>query len=159
MNRIGLGYDIHRLKKGRKLVLGGVVIPFSKGLEGHSDADALLHAVCDALLGAAGLGDIGEHFPNTDPAYKGISSMVLLKNVAALLKKKKFVIGNVDSVVVAQEPRIQPFKDAMQQNISVALGIKRACVCVKATTPEKLGSLGHSEGIACWATALIKKGA
>jgi 2-C-methyl-D-erythritol 2,4-cyclodiphosphate synthase len=159
MNRIGIGYDIHRLKKGRKLVLGGVVIPFAKGLEGHSDADALLHAVCDALLGAAGLGDIGEHFPNSDPAYKGISSMILLKHVAALLKKKGFIAGNVDSVVVAQEPRIQPFKKAMEGNISAALGIRRARVCVKATTPEKLGPLGRSEGIACWATALIKKGA
>ncbi|MFA5100014.1 MAG: 2-C-methyl-D-erythritol 2,4-cyclodiphosphate synthase [Candidatus Omnitrophota bacterium] len=157
--RTGIGYDIHRLKKGRKLVLGGVVIPFVKGLEGHSDADCLLHAVCDALLGAAGLGDIGEHFPNTDPEYKGISSVVLLKKVCALLKKKKFVIGNIDSVVVAQEPRIQPFKDAMQRNICAALGVRASCVCVKATTPEKLGPLGRSEGIACWATALIKKGA
>jgi len=159
MNRIGIGYDIHRLKAGRKLVLGGVVIPFAKGLEGHSDADCLLHAVCDALLGAAGLGDIGEHFPNTDPAYKGISSVVLLKKVAALLKKNKFVIGNIDSVVVAQEPRIQPFKGTMEQNISASLGLRRSCVCVKATTPEKLGPLGQGKGIACWATALIKKGA
>jgi 2-C-methyl-D-erythritol 2,4-cyclodiphosphate synthase len=119
----------------------------------------LIHAVCDALLGAAGLGDIGAHFPDTDPAYKGISSEVLLKKVAGFLKKKRFVIGNIDSVVVAQEPRIQPFKDAMERNISLALGIRRTCVCVKATTPEKLGPLGRSEGIACWATALIKKGA
>jgi 2-C-methyl-D-erythritol 2,4-cyclodiphosphate synthase len=159
MNRTGIGYDIHRLRKGRKLVLGGVVIPFAKGLEGHSDADCLLHAVCDALLGAAGLGDIGEHFPNTDPAYKGISSVVLLKKTALLLKKNRFVIGNIDSVIVAQEPRIQPFKDAMQGNISAALGIRRSCVCVKATTPEKIGPLGQGKGIACWATALIKKGA
>ena len=159
MIRTGIGYDIHRFKKGRKLVLGGVHIPFAKGLDGHSDADCLLHAVCDALLGAAGLGDIGEHFPNTDPAYKGISSIVLLRKVRDLLNKKGFRIGNVDSVIVAQEPHLQKFKDDMAGNIGAALGIKKTCVCVKATTPEKLGSLGQSRGIACWATVLIKKGA
>jgi 2-C-methyl-D-erythritol 2,4-cyclodiphosphate synthase len=159
MNRTGIGFDIHRLKAGRKLILGGVHIPFAKGLDGHSDADCLLHAVCDALLGAAGLGDIGEHFPNTDPAYKGVSSMILLRAVRDLLKKNKFHIGNIDSIVVAQEPKIQPYKDAMAGNISAALGIRRSCVCVKATTPEKLGPLGKAEGIACWATASITKGA
>jgi 2-C-methyl-D-erythritol 2,4-cyclodiphosphate synthase len=159
MNRTGIGYDIHRFKKERPLILGGVKIPFAKGLDGHSDADCLVHAVCDALLGAAGLGDIGEHFPNTEQAYKGISSIVLLRRVRDMLKKKGFRIGNVDSVIVAQEPRIQPFKHAMAVNISGALGLRQSCVCVKATTPEKIGSLGRSLGIACWATVLIKKGA
>jgi 2-C-methyl-D-erythritol 2,4-cyclodiphosphate synthase len=159
MDRIGIGYDIHRLKKGRKLVLGGVVIPFAKGLEGHSDADCLLHAISDALLGAAGLSDIGVYFPNTDKSYKNISSLMLLKKVKDLLRKKRFVIGNIDSVIVAQEPVLQPFNQAMRQNISSCLGIRPSCVCVKATTPEKLGPLGQGKGIACWATAIIKKGA
>ncbi len=158
MPRTGIGYDIHRFVKGRLLVLGGVNIPFEKGLDGHSDADCLLHAVCDALLGAAGLGDIGEHFPDTDPAYKGISSMVLLKRTAGLLKKKGFKVENVDSVVIAQEPKIQRFKEDMRANISSALGIGRGSVCVKATTPERLGDLGRGKGIACWAVASIKKG-
>jgi 2-C-methyl-D-erythritol 4-phosphate cytidylyltransferase/2-C-methyl-D-erythritol 2,4-cyclodiphosphate synthase len=158
-DKAGIGYDIHRLKKGRRLVLGGVLIPFDKGLEGHSDADCLIHAVCDALLGAAGLGDIGMHFPNTDPAYKGIASSVLLGRAAVMLKKNGFSVSNIDSVIVAQEPHLQMFKGAMAANISAALNIPVSCVCVKATTPERLGSLGASKGIACWASALITKGA
>lgn len=159
MNRTGIGYDIHRLTKGRKLVLGGVVIPYPRGLAGHSDADCLLHAVCDALLGAAGLGDIGEYFPNTDPELKGISSTILLGRVRQVLELKGFRIGNIDSVIVCQEPHLAHYKQAMAKNIATALGIRVSCVCVKATTPEKLGPLGQSKGIACWATALITKGA
>jgi len=159
MIRAGIGYDIHKLVRGRPLVLGGVTIPFAKGLQGHSDADCLLHAICDALLGAAALGDIGEHFPNTDRAYKNISSVVLLKRTGAILKKNRFVIENIDSVVIAQEPKICKFKEDMRKTISGALGLSLPQVCVKATTPEKIGSLGQGKGIACWATAVIKKGA
>ncbi|HNQ50547.1 MAG TPA: 2-C-methyl-D-erythritol 2,4-cyclodiphosphate synthase [Candidatus Omnitrophota bacterium] len=158
MNKVGIGYDIHRFKKGRKLILGGKIVPFSRGLDGHSDADCLLHAVCDALLGAAGMGDIGEHFPDTDPAYKGISSMELLRAVRARLRKKGFRIGNIDSVIICQEPRLGGHKKDMARNIAAALGIPVSCVGVKATTPERLGPLGRSQGIACWATALIMKG-
>ncbi|MDD4940658.1 MAG: 2-C-methyl-D-erythritol 2,4-cyclodiphosphate synthase [Candidatus Omnitrophica bacterium] len=158
MNKVGIGYDIHRYKKGRKLILGGKIVPFARGLDGHSDADCLLHAVCDALLGAAGMGDIGEHFPDTDPAYKGISSMELVRAVRALLRRKGFRIGNIDSVIVCQEPRLGGHKKDMARNIAAALGIPVSCVGVKATTPERLGPLGRSQGIACWATALIMKG-
>ncbi|MCU0650764.1 MAG: 2-C-methyl-D-erythritol 2,4-cyclodiphosphate synthase [Candidatus Omnitrophica bacterium] len=159
MQRIGIGYDIHRFRKARKLVLGGVIIPYDKGLDGHSDADCLIHAVCDALLGAAGLPDIGVQFPNTDIAFKNISSTVLLKKVKELLAKNRYAIGNVDTVIVAQEPKVAPYTRAMKANISKALGIGLSCVCVKATTPEGLGPLGAKKGIACWATAIIKKGA
>lgn len=158
MNRVGIGYDIHRYTKGRTLILGGKIVPFARGLDGHSDADCLLHAVCDALLGAAGMGDIGEHFSDTDPAYKGISSMELLRAVRALLGKKRFSIGNIDSVIICQEPRLGGHKKDMARNIAAALGIPVSCVNVKATTPERLGPLGRSQGIACWATALIMKG-
>jgi len=156
--RIGIGYDLHRLVEHRPLILGGVPIPHDRGLLGHSDADVVLHAVCDALLGAAGMGDIGEHFPDTDPAYKGISSMELLRAVRARLRKKGFRIGNIDSVIICQEPRLGGHKKDMARNIAAALGIPVSCVGVKATTPERLGPLGRSQGIACWATALIMKG-
>jgi len=158
MSRVGIGYDIHRFKKGRKLILGGIEIPFCKGLQGHSDADCLLHAVCDALLGAAGLGDIGEHFPDTDAAYEGISSIALLERVCLLLKKQGFHIINIDSIIIAQAPLLGPYKAAMSRNIARVLKIHYSRVCVKATTPENLGPIGQSLGIACWASVSLKKG-
>ncbi len=154
--RVGIGYDIHRLVAGRKLFLGGVEVPFAKGLNGHSDADVLLHAVCDALLGAAGLGDIGEHFPNTDAKYKGISSVVLLKEVAALLKKNKQTIGNIDCVVIAEEPNLKLLKPKMKAKIAETLGLKIDCVNIKATTQEGVGFGSTKDAIAAYATAIIK---
>lgn len=153
--RIGIGYDIHRLVKGRKLVLGGVVIPFAKGLDGHSDADVLLHAICDALLGAAGLGDIGEHFPNNDKRFKGISSLVLLAQVKKLLDKKNFQVGNIDAVVLAEAPKITPFKPKMRAVIAKTLRISNDQINIKATTQEGLGF--DKKGIGAYATALIAK--
>lgn len=155
--RIGHGYDVHRLQKGRKLIIGGVEIPFDKGLLGHSDADVLLHAICDALLGAAALGDIGKHFPDTDEKYKDISSLVLLKNTAELLRQKGFKVANIDSTVVAQAPRFSPYIGKMVRNISGAVGIEETRVNVKATTEENLGFTGSGEGIAAYAVCLIKK--
>ncbi len=156
--RVGLGYDIHRLVKGRRLVLGGVAIPFSKGLEGHSDADVLLHALCDALLGAAGLGDIGEHFPNTDKRYKGISSVVLLREVKKFLDKKGFNIGNVDAVVLAEAPKLMAYKSKMRAMIAKTLKIANDQVNIKATTQEGLGfGAKGKEAIAAYATALIQR--
>ncbi len=151
--RVGLGYDIHRLIKGRKLILGGVAIPYSKGLLGHSDADVLLHAVCDALLGAAGLGDIGEHFPNTDGRYKNISSVILLSKVNALIKKQGFRIGNIDAVVLAEEPNLKLYKPKMRLVISKTLGMKENQVNIKATTQEGLGFGKTKDAIAAYATA------
>jgi 2-C-methyl-D-erythritol 2,4-cyclodiphosphate synthase len=155
--RIGYGVDFHRFKRGRRFILGGVDIPFSRGLDGHSDADALLHAVCDALLGAAGLDDIGSHFPDTDPDYKGISSLVLLRKTAALLKKNKCVILNIDTVILLQKPRIGPYRDRMRRNIAAAVSLPPDRVNVKATTTEKMGFIGKGEGIECRAVALVKK--
>ena len=157
--RIGHGYDVHRLEKGRKLIIGGVEIPFEKGLLGHSDADVLLHAICDALLGAAALGDIGKHFPDSDEKYKDVSSLVLLKNTAELLRQKGFKIVNIDSAVVAQAPKILPYIDKMVDNISDAIGIEKTRVNVKATTEEMLGFTGNGEGISAYAVCLIKKSA
>jgi 2-C-methyl-D-erythritol 2,4-cyclodiphosphate synthase len=155
MLRIGFGYDIHRLTTGRTLILGGVKIPFEKGLLGHSDADALLHAVCDALLGAAALGDIGKHFPDTDMQFKNISSLELLKRTIALLEQNGFTVGNIDSTLVLEKPKIFPYVDQMKQNISQATGIALNAISIKATTNEQLGSLGAGEGVAAYAIAMI----
>lgn len=153
--RIGHGYDVHKLVENRKLVIGGVVIPYEKVLLGHSDADVLLHAICDSLLGAAALGDIGKLFPDTDDKYKGIDSLVLLSNVANLLKENGYTVLNVDSTVIAQAPKLSPFIDKMRENISAALGISVGNVSVKATTEEGLGFSGRKEGIAAHAVSLI----
>ena len=154
--RIGIGYDIHRLVEGRKLVLGGVTIPFEKGLLGHSDADVLIHAVCDALLGAAGLGDIGLHFPDTDPKLKDISSMIILSKTYNFLKDKGFTIINLDSTIMAEKPKITPFRSTIQKNIARTIEIEPQCVNVKATTLETLGMMGKGEGIAALCIALIE---
>lgn len=154
--RIGLGYDVHRLVSGRKLILGGVEIPHNTGLLGHSDADVLLHAIMDALLGAAALGDIGKHFPDTDPAYQGADSLKLLACVNSLLQEHQFSIENIDSVIEAQQPKLAPYIDQMRQNISQTLEIPLSSVSVKATTTEKLGFVGKCEGIAAQAIVLLK---
>ena len=146
--RVGVGYDIHRLVEERKLFLGGVEIPYIKGLLGYSDGDVLLHALSDAILGGMGMGDIGVHFPNTDPQYKDISSLELLSRVAAIAASKKFVINNVDTVILAEEPKIYPFREKMVDAISGILGIKKDRVNIKATTNEGVGSLGKGEAIA-----------
>ena len=156
--RIGIGYDIHRLVEGRKLLLGGVEIPYIKGLFGHSDADVLIHAVCDALLGAAGCQDIGECFPDTDPEYQGISSTRLLENVLVLLKRKKYIINNLDAVVIAQEPTLAPFKQKIRENLALSLGVSVDSVNIKAKTNEGLGEIGEKEAIACYAVASLMKG-
>ena len=153
--RIGMGYDVHRLIEGRKLVMGGVEIPYEKGLLGHSDADVLLHAIMDALLGAAALGDIGKHFPDTDPAYKGVSSVKLLEHVGALLEENLFLIENIDATIIAQAPKMRPHIDAMRENIAQALGITVEQVNVKATTEEGLGFTGTGEGISAQAICLL----
>ncbi|ADL08831.1 2-C-methyl-D-erythritol 2,4-cyclodiphosphate synthase [Thermosediminibacter oceani] len=155
--RVGIGYDAHRLVEGRRLVLGGVVIPFEKGLLGHSDADVLVHAINDALLGAAALGDIGTHFPDTDPKYKDISSILLLKKVGELLKREGFGVVNIDSVICAEKPKLSPFIEKMRQNIAEALNIAKEKVSVKATTTEGMGFEGRGEGISAQAICLIKK--
>ena len=153
--RVGQGFDVHQLVAGRKLVIGGVEIAHDKGLLGHSDADVLLHAICDALLGAAALGDIGKHFPDSDPKYKGIDSRELLRHVAALLKERGFAASNVDATIVAQAPRMASYIPKMVENISADLAIAPGCVNVKATTTEKLGFTGRAEGIAAQAICLI----
>ncbi len=153
--RIGQGYDVHKLVEGRKLILGGVDIPYEKGLLGHSDADVLLHAIMDALLGAAALGDIGKHFPDNDASYKGISSIELLKKVSLLLKEKNYSIINVDSTIIAQKPKLASYIDDMRKNIAEALSIDIDKVSVKATTEEGLGFTGEGLGIASSAICLI----
>ena len=153
--RIGHGYDVHRLVEGRKLILGGVEIPFALGLDGHSDADVLLHAVSDALLGAAGLGDIGRHFPDTDPKYKGADSLLLLKTVGEKIAAAGYRISNVDVTMIAQKPKLKDHIPAMEQNIAAALGIDAGRVNVKATTEENLGFTGAMEGMACHAVCLL----
>ena len=137
--RVGTGYDVHRLAEGRKLVLGGVAIPYERGLAGHSDADVLLHAIMDALLGAAALGDIGRHFPDTDEAYRGISSMKLLSHVGRLLEQEGYVVGNIDATIIAQRPRLRPYIGQMEENVAKVLGISKGQVNIKATTEEGLG--------------------
>lgn len=153
--RVGMGYDVHRLIPDRDMIIGGVKIPFEKGLLGHSDADVLLHAVMDALLGAAALGDIGRHFPDTDPAYKGISSVLLLEKVRDLLESHGFSIGNIDATVIAQRPKMAPHIPQMKENMAKALGIPKDCINIKATTEEKLGFTGREEGIAAQAVCLL----
>lgn len=155
MMRIGQGYDVHALVAGRKLILGGVTIPHAKGLDGHSDADALIHAVCDACLGAAALGDIGKHFPDTEDQYKNIDSRVLLRRVREALDAAGWTVANVDATIIAQAPRLAPHIPAMVSNIAVDLGIAPATVNVKATTTERLGFIGHEEGIAAQAVVLL----
>ena len=153
--KVGQGFDVHPLVAGRRLVLGGVHIPFEKGLQGHSDADVLLHAICDALLGAAGLGDIGQHYPDSDPAFRGADSRALLRDVAGKLEALKLRVVNVDATVIAQAPRIAPYRARMVANIASDLAIAPAAVNVKATTTEQLGFLGRMEGIAAQAVVLI----
>ena len=154
--RVGHGYDVHRLTEGRRLILGGVDIPWEKGLLGHSDADVLTHAVMDALLGAAGLGDIGKHFPDTDPAYAGADSLKLLAHVVGLLKEKGFAVGNVDATILAQWPKLAPHIPAMRENLARVMEVDSSQVNVKATTEEGLGFTGSGEGMAAHAVALIE---
>ncbi len=155
--RVGMGYDVHRLTEGRDLILGGVNIPYEKGLLGHSDADVLLHAIMDALLGAAALGDIGKHFPDTDPTYKGISSLKLLEHVGRLLEDQLYVIENIDATIIAQRPKMAPYIDAMRKNIADALHIAVEQINVKATTEEGLGFTGRGEGISSQAICALEK--
>ena len=155
--RIGMGYDVHRLVEGRNLIVGGVKIEYEKGLLGHSDADVLLHAIMDALLGAAALGDIGKHFPDTDPKYKGISSIKLLEHVGELLLENNYFIGNIDATIIAQAPKFRPYIDQMNENIARALNIELSQVNVKATTEEGLGFTGAGEGISSQAICIIKQ--
>jgi 2-C-methyl-D-erythritol 2,4-cyclodiphosphate synthase len=157
MIRIGTGYDVHRLEAGRKLMIGGVDIPFEKGLLGHSDADVLLHAICDALLGAAGLGDIGRHFPDTAPKYKDISSLMLLEEVQRLLGEAGYGVSNLDATIVAEKPKLASHITAMVANIASAVKVDRSAINVKATTTEGLGFTGRGEGMAAYAVALIRK--
>jgi 2-C-methyl-D-erythritol 2,4-cyclodiphosphate synthase len=157
MNRIGLGVDVHQFAAGRKLIIGGVEIPYERGLEGHSDADVLAHAIADALLGAIGEVDIGHLFPNTDPKIKGINSLLILKEVAARVKKAKAKIANVDATIIAQEPKLFPHIAAMKKNLSAALGIKPAFIGIKATTSEWMGFTGRKEGIVAVAVALVEQ--
>lgn len=155
--RIGTGYDVHRLEENRKMIIGGVEIPFEKGLLGHSDADVLLHAIMDALLGAACLGDIGQHFPDTDPAYRGISSMLLLQHVKGLLDTHHYKVGNIDAVIIAQRPKMAPHIPQMRRNIADALQIDLSDVNIKATTEEHLGFTGQGLGISAQAVCLLKE--
>lgn len=154
--RVGIGYDVHRLAENRKFILGGVEIPYEKGLLGHSDADVLVHAIMDALLGAAALGDIGKHFPDTDERYKGISSIELLKHVGVLIEENCYVIGNIDATVIAQRPKLAPYREQMTKNIADALGIDINQVSIKATTEEGLGFTGTGEGISSQAIVLLE---
>jgi 2-C-methyl-D-erythritol 2,4-cyclodiphosphate synthase len=155
MMRIGMGYDVHRLVAGRPLILGGVHIPCEQGLFGHSDADVLVHAVCDALLGAAGLGDIGTHFPDTDPSLAGIDSLVLLARCARMVARKGWAVGNLDATIFAQAPRMAPYREVMTANIARTIGINPSRVNIKATTTEGLGPFGRKEGIGAACVALL----
>ncbi len=154
--KIGTGYDVHRLVQGRKLILGGKDIPFDLGLEGHSDADVLVHAVCDAILGALGCGDIGEHFPDTDPSYKGISSLILLENCRSLMEENGYEISNADCIVFAEAPKLSPHKKDMEKIMAGVLKTDPDLINVKATTTERLGFIGNGEGIAAQCTLLLK---
>ena len=153
--RFGIGFDVHQLVKGRNLILGGEKIPHVKGLLGHSDADVLLHAIIDAMLGALALGDIGQHFPDTDPQYAGIQSLELLKNTHTLIQKQNYKIGNIDSIIIAQEPKLKPYIPAIRTNIAQALYLDQQLVSVKATTTESLGYVGRKEGIASQAVVCL----
>lgn len=155
--KIGFGYDIHRLAKGEQLWLGGLLIPHDKGSVGHSDADVLIHAICDALLGALALGDIGAHFPDTDSKYKGIDSKILLKEVVQILQSKDYEIGNIDSTIVLEQPKLRPFIDQMRETLSTILDCSMDQVSIKATTGEKMSFVGREEGVKAYATVLIQK--
>ena len=157
MIRIGHGYDVHRLTENRRLILGGVVIPYEKGLLGHSDADVLLHAIADALLGAAGLGDIGRHFPDTDPAFQDADSRMLLRRVISLLEQAGYAVGNVDATILAQRPKLAPFIAAMKSNVAADCRVDADCINIKATTEEGLGFTGRGEGMAAHAVCVIYK--
>ena len=157
MMRVGMGYDVHKLVEGRDLILGGVKIDWEKGLLGHSDADVLLHAIMDALLGAAALGDIGRHFPDTDEKYKGISSIKLLQHVGALLEENMYVINNIDATIIAQKPKMMPHIEKMRENVAKALNIEKNQVNIKATTEEGLGFTGSGEGISSQAICMLEK--
>ena len=155
--RIGHGYDVHKLTEGRDLILGGVQIPHTLGLLGHSDADVLLHAISDALLGALALGDIGKHFPDTDPAYKGADSLMLLREVVRLVGAEGWRVVNLDAIVIAQAPKLRPYIDTMRQNIAEACGVDISCISVKATTEERLGFTGREEGISAHCVCLLER--
>lgn len=155
--RVGFGYDVHRLVEGRKLILGGITIPFTKGLLGHSDADVLIHAICDALLGAAALGDIGRHFPDTDDSFRDISSLVLLKKTRAIIEEAGYFIGNIDSTLVLEEPKVANFLQEMIKKLASALECGENKISIKATTSEGLGFTGRGEGIAAYAVALLEQ--
>ena len=155
--RVGIGYDVHRFAPDRKLILAGVEIPYEQGLLGHSDADVIVHAIMDALLGAAALGDIGQHFPDTDPEYEGISSIWLLQKVAQLLKENHYSVGNIDAIIIAQRPKMMPYLGQMRKNTAAALGIEEGRVSIKATTEEGLGFTGRGEGIAAQAVCLLEE--
>ena len=157
VHRIGFGYDVHRLEEGIPFRLGGISIPHSMGAQGHSDADVLIHAICDALLGAAALGDIGKHFPDNQEEYKGINSLLLLEKTISLLTNNGYKIGNIDSTICLQQPKIQPYIDDMRYALSMAMGIDKDQVSVKATTEERLGFTGREEGVSAYAVALIWK--
>ncbi|MDD5174506.1 MAG: 2-C-methyl-D-erythritol 2,4-cyclodiphosphate synthase [Candidatus Omnitrophota bacterium] len=154
--RVGIGYDIHRLVEERKLFLGGIEIPYVKGLISHTDGDVVMHAIADAILGAMGMGDIGRHFPDTDPGYKNMPSGDILQKVARLAAQKNFVIGNIDTTIIAEEPKIHPFKDKMIEKISGVLGLERSNINIKATTNEGVGSLGKGEAIAAYAIVTLE---
>jgi 2-C-methyl-D-erythritol 2,4-cyclodiphosphate synthase len=156
MFRVGIGYDVHRLVRGRKLVLGGVTLPFAKGLSGHSDADVLVHAICDALLGAVGAEDIGSHFPDKDPKYKDISSLILLEKVRLVLDKKGFCVHNVDTMVLLEQPKLSVFKERMKKKIASALKVSSRQVSIKATTHEGIGAIGRGEAAAATAVVLVR---
>ncbi len=153
--KIGQGFDVHALVEGRKCIIGGVEIPYERGLDGHSDADVLIHAICDAILGALGLGDIGHHFPDTDVAYQGADSRVLLRTCAALMSKRNFRVGNLDATIIAQAPKMAPHIEAMRANLASDLGMEREDLNIKATTTERLGFTGRGEGIAAQAVLLL----
>jgi len=155
--RIGSGYDVHQLVTGCKLIMGGVTIPYEKGLKGHSDADVIVHAVCDAMLGGAGLGDIGEHFPDSDPQFKGISSILLMVHCRNLLREKGYEVGNIDGTIFAQAPKMSPYKKAMEENLASAAAVSVDRVNIKATTTEGLGFEGRGEGIGAHAVVLLKQ--
>ena len=155
--KIGFGFDVHRMTEGRKFYLGGIEIPHNKGAEGHSDADVLIHAVCDALLGAANLGDIGIHFPDSSPEFKNIDSKILLKRVCTLLAEKKYTIGNIDSTICLEKPKIAEYIPAMKRALASVMGIGEDKISIKATTNEKLGYIGKEEGVSCYAVVLIQK--
>lgn len=156
MIRIGHGYDVHRLTEGRKLILGGVEIPYEKGLLGHSDADVLVHAVMDAMLGALALGDIGKHFPDTSPEYEGADSIMLLKKVSEIITDKGYAVGNIDSTIIMQSPKLAPYIDKMRENIAEAVGCEFSQISVKATTEERLGFTGSGEGAAAHAVCILE---